>query len=96
MSYTYNASCEKLNITTAATNTVFIGNGRLVSITINKALTGAIKVLDNNTGTTANIATIASGTIAQTLWYNCSIGLGLIIVNASTEDITVTFIRDNI
>lgn len=95
INYVGSAGCEYLNITTAATNQVFTGNGRLVSITINKATTGAISLIDNTTGTTANIGTIAATTPAQTLWYTSIVAKGLRIINASTEDITVVFIRDN-
>ncbi len=98
MSFTYNASCEKLNETTAAATQVFTGNGRLVSITINKAVTGTIAIADFDAtgGTSSMIGVVAAATPAQTLWYNCSISKGLRVINGSTEDFTITFIRDNI
>ncbi len=97
MSFTYNASCEKLNKTTASATNVFTGNGRLVSVTINKATTGTIAIADfDATGATSSmIGVIAASTPAQTLWYNCWIAKGLRTINPSTEDYTITYILDN-
>lgn len=83
-------------ITTAATNAIGI-NGliRLHSIVINKAVTGAIKIINTASGasTTANVGTIAASTPAQTLVYNITLSAGLTIINASTEDITIVWMQ---
>jgi hypothetical protein len=81
-------------ITSGATTQVFKGTGVLVAIVINKPLAGTVKLIDNMGGSTANIATLASGT-AQAITtqgrieYNVSCASGLIVINSATEDITV-------
>lgn len=76
-------------ITSGATTQILTGQGALVSIVINQPTTGTIKVIDDITGSTANIATIAATTPAQTLSYGVQVVKGIRIINASTEDITV-------
>jgi len=81
-------------VTSGATKQVFLGTGILVAIILNKPLTGTVKLIDNTGGSTANIATLASGTngvstYAGRIEYNVSIATGLIIINSATEDITV-------
>jgi hypothetical protein len=75
-----------------ATNQVVSGQARLHSLTINKALTGTVKIIDGTSGTTANVATItnSSGPIG-TLWYNCTMTKGILIVCSASEDITVVW-----
>lgn len=76
-------------ITTAATTQILTGQGSLVRITINKATTGAVTIIDGISGSTANIGVIAASTAAQTLEYGVRVVTGIRIINASTEDITV-------
>lgn len=76
-------------ITSAATTQVLTGQGALVRITINKATTGAISIIDGTSGTTANIGIIAAGTPAQSIEYGVQVVNGIRIVNASAEDLTI-------
>lgn len=76
-------------ITTATTTQVLTGQGALVRIVLNKAATGAITIIDNITGSTANIGVIAALTPAQSIEYGVFITSGIRIINASTEDITI-------
>lgn len=76
-------------ITAGATNQILTGQGTIVRITINKTTTGTIKVIDGVSGSTANIATIAAGTLPMTLDYAVQVVSGIRIINSATEDITV-------
>ncbi len=77
------------NITSATTTQVLIGQGALIRVVINKATTGAISLIDEITGSTVNIGTIAAATPAQSIEYGVFITKGIRIINASAEDITV-------
>jgi hypothetical protein len=75
-------------ITTATTTQVYTGRAKLVIITVNAALTGTIKVLDDIAGTTANIATITNPTVGTSFaYYNFNTGVR--IVTDASCDITV-------
>lgn len=75
-------------ITTATTTQVYTGRAKLVIITVNAALTGTIKVLDNTAGTTANVATITNPTVGTSFrYYNFNTGVR--IVTDASCDITV-------
>ncbi len=76
-------------ITTGATTQVETGQGCLVRITINKTTTGTIKIIDDISGSTANIGIIAAGTLPMTLDYSIQVVKGVRIINSATEDITV-------
>lgn len=80
-----------LNITTNTTTQVYTGPCTLASITINTPAAGAISIIDNTTGTTANIGTIASSSAAGTYTYNVQCSKGLRIVTAASTDITVAY-----
>lgn len=90
MNYFGLSSFSKTYITTAASNVIFTGTGGLMNVTINKAVTGTIKLYDNG----VLFGTIAASTPAQTMNYAVGISSGLTIVNASTEDLTIAFLKD--
>ena len=75
-------------ITTATTTQVYTGRAKLVIITVNAALTGTIKVLDNTAGTTANVATITNPTVGTSFTYY-NFNTGVRIVTDASCDITV-------
>jgi hypothetical protein len=81
------------NITGAATTQAFTGKGVLHSVVVNTANAGGtIKLIDNTTGTTANIGTITiAGSTVVTLLYDVVIANGLRIVTSASPDITVTY-----
>lgn len=58
-------------------------------IQVNAALTGSIKVIDNTTGSTANVATITNPTVgSQYVYYDFETGVR--IVASGVCDITVS------
>lgn len=73
---------------TAAATTQVCGPIKKVLITINAALTGTIKVIDNDTGTTANVATITNPAVGDYYEY-WDFTVGVRIVTSATCDITV-------
>jgi hypothetical protein len=82
-------------ITTATTTQVKTGAGFLHAIIINKAAAaaGTIKIIDNTSGTTANIATIFhdTGLAPKVLEYGIPFATGLRIVTSGADDITVIY-----
>lgn len=76
-------------ITTSATTTVFTGKGILQAVTINTTANDTIIIKD---GTTV-IATLKANIAEGTYWYNTTIANSLIIVTATTPDITVTYTK---
>jgi hypothetical protein len=58
-------------------------------IQVNAALTGSIKVIDNITGTTANVATITNPTVGSKYEY-WDFKLGVLIIASGSCDITVS------
>ena len=73
---------------TTATTTQVAGPCRKVFIQVNAALTGTITVIDNDTGTTANIAIITNPTVGQQYEY-WDFVTGVRIVTSAICDITV-------
>lgn len=78
----------KAYITTNA-ETQVAGPSKRVIITVNAALTGSIKVLDNTTGSTANVATITNPTVGSRYEY-WDFATGVRIVASGACDITVS------
>src|SRR6266702_3512919 len=56
-------------------------------IQVNAALTGSIKVIDNTTGTTANVATITNPTVGS-IYHYYSLLTGFLVIASTTCDIT--------
>ena len=85
--YTYITSGATTQIATCGAN----GSVVLERVVVNKALTGTVKLIDNVTGTTANIATLTNGTTAPlgSVEYGITLTSGLRVVNSATEDITI-------
>jgi hypothetical protein len=74
-------------ITTSA-ETQVSGACKKVLIQVNAALTGTIKVIDNDTGSTANVATITNPTVgSQYEYYDFTVGVRIVASGAC--DITV-------
>lgn len=68
---------------------VVTGYTRKAIVQVNAALTGSIKVLDNTTGTTANVATITNPTVGSCYEY-WDFKLGVLIIASGSCDITVS------
>ena len=80
------------NISTQTTTQVFSGPCRLIRIVINTTAAGAITVVDNTSGTTPPVATIAaSPVIGSVFYYGIKLTTGLRIVTAAASDITVVW-----
>lgn len=86
LTYTY--------ITTATTTQVKTGAGILHKIVLNKPVASStIKLIDNTSGTTANIGIITNTTDVKPyeLIYDCRFTTGLRIVTSGADDITVVW-----
>ena len=80
-----------VNVTSTDAATCKVGPGILKKIVVNKAITGTIKVIDNTTGSTANIATVTNPTVGLVLNYDLDFSAGLIVIASATPDLTVVF-----
>lgn len=78
----------KAYIVDSTATQVVTGGARKVLITVNAALTGSIKVIDNTTGTTANVATITNPTVGSQYEY-WDFTSGVRIIASGACDITV-------
>lgn len=80
------------NITTATTTQVYTGYVKRIIITINNPGTSnSITVIDGTSGTTANVATIATTGLSQGQQYEYwGLTTGVRIVTAASCDITVS------
>lgn len=71
---------------------VATGVVRKAVIQVNKALTGTIKVIDNNAGTTANVATITNPAVGDRYEY-FDLTTGLRVIASGACDITAIAIQ---
>ena len=76
-------------ITDGTETQVSTGYTRKVLITVNAALTGSIKVIDNTTGSTANVATITNPAVGDMYEY-WDFRAGCRIVASGSCNITVS------
>lgn len=79
------------NIATNTTTQVATGRGVLHSIVVNTTAAGTIKIIDNTSGSTANIGTMKSNIAEGTYIYDCVFATGLRIITAAASDITVCY-----
>lgn len=79
------------NITTATTTQVNNSPCRLIRVVLNETLAGAVTVIDNTSGSTPIVATIAASTPAGYLYYGVKLNAGLRITTASADDITIVW-----
>ena len=75
------------NITDNTATQVETGFVNKAIIQVNAALTGTIKVINNITGTTANVATITNPTVGSRFEYY-GLDTGLLIIASGNCDIT--------
>lgn len=93
--FTYNAGCKTAHITTGATTDVLVGQGRLVSITVNTSAAGTITIQDYNSAITATIGILKASVAEGTYWYNTIMARGIRIITGAASDVTVTYIDDS-
>ena len=68
---------------------VLTGSCPTVVVQVNAALTGSIKVIDNTTGSTANVATITNPTVGSMYIYH-DLLTGVRIIASGACDISVS------
>ena len=78
-------------IATNNTYQVYTGSCVLVAIVVNTTAAGTIKVIDNTSGTTANVATLKASVAEGRYDYGVSMANGIRIVTAAASDITVIY-----
>lgn len=76
-------------ITDNTATQVETGRVRKAIVQVNAALTGTIKVIDNTSGTTANVATITNPAVGDRYEY-WDFQTGVRIIASTTCDITVS------
>lgn len=80
------------NIASATTTQVNTGPTRLIRIVVNTTAAAAITIVDNTTGSTPAVATIAaSPAIGSVFYYGIRLTTGLRIITAGASDITVVW-----
>jgi hypothetical protein len=67
---------------------VFTGRANTLLLQVNAALTGTIKIIDNTSGTTANVATITNPTVGSQYEYH-DFKTGVRIIASGACNITV-------
>lgn len=78
-------------ISTATTTQVKTGSGYLKAIVIGETAAGAISIIDNTAGTTANIGVLKASIAEGTYEFNCPFVTGLRIVTAGASKISVIY-----
>jgi len=80
-------------ISTATTTQVFSGPGRLIRIIVNDPADGSINIIDNTSGSTTNVALIATADALGANWYEYGIKLttGLRIITTGASNVTVVW-----
>jgi len=80
------------NIASNTTTQVSSGPTRLIRIVVNTTTASTITVVDNTTGTTPTVATIAASVaIGSVLYYGVRLTTGLRVITAGASDITVVW-----
>ena len=78
-------------ISTATTTQVKTGAGYLKAIVIGETAAGAISIIDNTSGTTANMGVLKASVAEGTYEFNCKFQAGLRIVTAGASKISVIY-----
>lgn len=84
-------SYEYAYISTASTNQLVTGAGKLKAIIIGETAAGSIKVIDGTSGTTTNLAELKASIVEGTYQFNVSFNTGLRIITAGASKITVAY-----
>lgn len=78
-------------ITTATTTQVDTGQGQLIAIVLGETAAGAISIIDNTAGSTANIGTLKASIVEGTYWFLSQYVSGLRIITAGASKLTVIY-----
>lgn len=84
---------DTITIDTGSTVQLTLGRTTLVNATVGSGASqvGKYQFIDNNTGTTTNIAELKQAIAAGTYSWNCSIAVGLRVVISGATPLTVTW-----
>ena len=78
-------------ISTATTTQVKTGAGSLIAIVVGETAAGSIKVVDNISGSTVNLAELKASIAEGTYEFGCQFTTGLRIITASSSKISVIY-----
>lgn len=78
-------------IDSATTTQVDTGLGKLIRIVINETAAGAISLIDNTTGSTANIGILKASIAEGTYEFGIAYAVGLRIITAGASKLTVVY-----
>lgn len=87
----YNEAYSYAYIATATTTQVKTGAGVLHSIVLGETAAGSIKIIDNTTGTTTNLAELKASVVEGVYEFNVAFSTGLRIVTAGASKLTVVY-----
>lgn len=83
--------CSYAYISTATTTQVLTGAGVLRKIIVGTTAAGSIKVIDDITGTTTNIAELQASILPGVYEFNAGVAKGIRIVTAAASLVTVIY-----
>lgn len=78
-------------ISTATTTQVKTGAGVLHAIVLGETAAGSIKIIDNTTGTTTNLAELKASIVEGVYKFDAAFSTGLRIVTAGASKLTVVY-----
>lgn len=78
-------------ISTATTTQVLTGQGILKKIIVGTTAAGSIKIIDNITGTTTNLAELQASVLPGEYTFDVAVQAGIRIVTAADSLITVVY-----
>lgn len=82
---------QYLVIDSATTTQVDSGQGQLIRIIVGETAAGEISIIDNTSGSTANIGTLKASIAEGTYEFGVNYGVGLRIITAAASKITVVY-----
>lgn len=87
----FNEAYNYAYIATATTTQVKTGGGVLHSIVLGETAAGSIKIIDNTSGTTTNLAELKASVVEGVYEFNVAFSVGLRIVTAGASKLTVVY-----
>jgi hypothetical protein len=89
-----NFEYKPTHVTTSSTTQVFTGKGVLHSIIVNATAASTFAIFDSAIGITSGTVAILKASVAEnTYTYDATIANGLYIVNGTTGDYTVMWVK---
>lgn len=78
-------------ISSATTTQVYTGTSTLVSIIVGTTAAGSIKVIDDTTGTTTNVAELQASILPGVYEFDIAMAKGIRIVTGAASLVTVVY-----